>query len=88
MVVRWSARRNSYFGTNDTDFEKRMQAIDCMMNKEMRIAGFDSHQSSIVTFMQQMIPHHANAVNMAKIVLKHAPAEVAGWRTWTTSCGA
>ena len=88
MVVRWSARRNSYFGTNDTDFEKRMQAIDCMMNKEMRIVGFDSHQSCIVTFMQQMIPHHANAVNMAKIVLKHAPAEVAGWRTWTTSCGA
>ena len=42
----------------------------------MRVVGFDSHQSPIVTFMQQMIPHHANAVNMAKIVLKHAPAEV------------
>ena len=54
-----------------------MQAIDCMMNKEMRVVGFDSHQSHIVTFMQQMIPHHANAVNMAKILLKHAETEVA-----------
>merc|ERR1719230_891817 len=35
-----------------------------------------SHQSEIVTFMQQMIPHHINAVNMAKILLKHAPTEV------------
>ena len=24
-----------------------------------------------VTFMRQMIPHHANAVSMAKILLKH-----------------
>ena len=54
-----------------------MQAIDCMMNKEMRVVGFDSHQSHIVTFMQQMIPHHANAVNMAKILLKHAETQVA-----------
>ncbi|CAE7625171.1 unnamed protein product [Symbiodinium pilosum] len=64
-------------GTHDTDFEKCMQAIDCMMNKEMRVVGFDSHQSHIVTFMQQMIPHHANAVNMAKILLKHAETQVA-----------
>ncbi|CAJ1397320.1 unnamed protein product [Effrenium voratum] len=63
-------------GTLDTDFEKCMQAIDCKMNKEMRIMGFDSHQSHIVTFMQQMIPHHANAVNMAKIVLKFASPQV------------
>ena len=64
-------------GTLDTDFEKCMQAIDCQMNKEMRVVGFDTHQSHIVTFMQQMIPHHANAVNMAKIILKLAPSEAA-----------
>ena len=63
-------------GILDTDFEKCLQAIDCQMNKEMRIKGFDSHQSHIVTFMQQMIPHHVNAVNMAKMLLKHAPSEV------------
>merc|ERR1712086_1141494 len=31
----------------------------------------------IVTFMQQMIPHHVNAINMAKLLMKHASAEVA-----------
>jgi len=64
-------------GTLNTDFERCMQAIGCMMNREMRIVGHDAHQSAISTFVQQMIPHHANAVNMAKILLKHAPAEVA-----------
>ena len=70
---------DTYFlpGTHDTDFEKCLQAIDCRMNKEMRVKGFDTHQSPIVTFMQQMIPHHVNAVNMAKLLLKHAPTEVA-----------
>ena len=27
----------------------------------------------IKTFMRQMIPHHQNAVSMAKILMKHAP---------------
>jgi uncharacterized protein (DUF305 family)/plastocyanin len=63
-------------GTLDTDFENCLQAIDCQMNQQMRVTGHDSHQSAIVTFMQQMIPHHINAVNMAKILLKHAPVEV------------
>jgi len=31
----------------------------------------------IVTFMQQMIPHHQNAVNMAKLLLKQeTPAKI------------
>mmetsp|Transcript_35713 Transcript_35713/g.94625 ORF Transcript_35713/g.94625 Transcript_35713/m.94625 type:complete len:569 (-) Transcript_35713:41-1747(-) len=64
-------------GTMDTEFERCMQAIDCLMNKQMRVMGHDSHQSAIVTFMQQMIPHHVNAINMAKILLKQAPTEVA-----------
>jgi uncharacterized protein (DUF305 family)/YHS domain-containing protein len=63
-------------GTLDTTFEKCMQAIDCMMNRQMRVIGHDSHQSAIVSFMQQMIPHHLNAVNMAKILLLHAPSQV------------
>jgi uncharacterized protein (DUF305 family)/plastocyanin len=64
-------------GTLDTDFEKCLQAIDCQMNREMRIKGYDDHKDEIATFMQQMIPHHNNAVNMAKLLLKHAAAEVA-----------
>ena len=31
-------------------------------------------QDKVAVFMQQMIPHHANAVNMAKIVLAHVDA--------------
>lgn len=30
-----------------------------------------STASNTVIFMQQMIPHHENAVNMARILLKH-----------------
>jgi hypothetical protein len=30
------------------------------------------NSDKIVTFMQQMIPHHQNAVNMAKLLLKQA----------------
>merc|ERR1719161_886387 len=63
-------------GTLDTDFEKCLQAIDCQMNTEMRVKGYDTHANEISTFMQQMIPHHNNAVNMAKLLLKHAPSEV------------
>jgi len=63
-------------GTIDTDFERCLQAIDCQMNREMRIKGYDEHNDEISTFMQQMIPHHINAVNMAKLLLKHSPSEV------------
>ena len=31
-----------------------------------------NHASKIQTFMQQMIPHHQNAVNMAKLLLKQS----------------
>ena len=64
-------------GTRDTAFEQCLQAVDCAMNKQMRVVGHDSHADKPATFMQQMIPHHLNAVNMAKVVLKHAPTEVA-----------
>jgi uncharacterized protein (DUF305 family)/plastocyanin len=65
-------------GTLDTTFENCLQAIDCKMVTEMRVLGYDEHASAIATFMQQMIPHHLNAVNMAKVLLKHAPLEVEG----------
>merc|ERR1711935_134011 len=35
------------------------------------------HLSPVVTFMEQMIPHHLNAVNMAKLLLKTDPDSVA-----------
>jgi len=50
-----------------TTFSDCITAIDCQMRYEMTTAEFDNNP--LVTFMHQMIPHHQNAVNMAKILL-------------------
>lgn len=55
--------------------ENCLQAVDCKMNREMRVKGHDEHGNSVVTFMQQMIPHHLNAIEMSKILLKTASAQ-------------
>ena len=70
-----ACEQNFLCGTLDTPYEVCLQAMDCQMNTEMRVAGHDSHGDSYVTFCQQMIPHHENAVNMAKLLLKTASAE-------------
>merc|ERR1719265_1851836 len=46
------------------------------MDREMRVQGHDSHADPIATFSKQMIPHHINAVNMAKLLLKFDAAAV------------
>lgn len=51
-------------------FAQCMHAIDCKMQVEMTIRGHDVHNDPIAIFMQQMIPHHTNAVNMARVMLK------------------
>jgi len=60
---------NFFGGNHDTDFEKCLHAIDCHMHWDM-YTETTPDSDKIVTFMQQMIPHHQNAVNMAKLVLK------------------
>ena len=55
-------------------FSRCMRAIDCAMNYEMSTVN---HPNPLVVFMHQMIPHHINAVNMARIALKHS-MEAAG----------
>lgn len=48
-----------------------LYAMDCAMHTEMRV---DAHPDDpLTTFMHQMIPHHHNAVNMAKATLKKVP---------------
>jgi hypothetical protein len=62
------------FICNDNgDFNKCMSAIDCAMHVEMRVSGT---KDPTVTFMHQMIAHHRNAVNMAKILLKENPTSL------------
>ncbi|CAM9620405.1 unnamed protein product [Chrysoparadoxa australica] len=51
----------------NTQFVKCMEAIDCKMNHDMRV---ETNADPVATWMHQMIPHHDNAVNMAKILLK------------------
>jgi len=63
-----------FAGKRDTTFEKCLQAVDCQMHYEM-YSEAGPNESNIVLFMQQMIPHHANAVNMAKLLLKQSTQE-------------
>jgi len=64
-----------FAGTKDTEFEKCLHAVDCQMNYEMYSETTPDETDKVVLFMQQMIPHHANAVNMAKLLLKQGNAE-------------
>eukprot|EP00092_Neocalanus_flemingeri_P008162 GFUD01008802.1.p1 GENE.GFUD01008802.1~~GFUD01008802.1.p1 ORF type:complete len:391 (-),score=82.88 GFUD01008802.1:147-1319(-) len=58
---------------HNKDFSECMEAIGCKMNYEMRV---EEDSNPLVVFMDQMIPHHVNAVNMARIALKHAEEAV------------
>merc|ERR1719431_262229 len=60
---------NFLFWCSQKKFSSCMEAIGCKMNYEMRV---EEDKNPLVVFMDQMIPHHVNAVNMAKIALKHA----------------
>ena len=49
-------------------FGECLYAMDCAM--EVGMQSILNNENPIVTFIHQMIPHHANAVNMAKALLK------------------
>ena len=53
-----------------------MQGVDCAMNEGMFGESIPEHHSPLITFMEQMIPHHLNAVNMAKLLMKTDPNAV------------
>jgi len=53
----------------DSSFNGCLRAIDCKMHHDMAVHTDDD---PVATFMRQMIPHHANAVSMAKVLKKHA----------------
>ena len=65
-------------GTIDSPFERCLNALDCKMSRTMRVLGHDVHTSAIATFMQQMIPHHHNAIGMAKLLLKQVASASLG----------
>merc|ERR1740117_545788 len=53
----------------DSWIKQCFAASDCRMASEMR-SQLPAHERRDVTFIQQMIPHHINAINMAKSALK------------------
>ena len=57
-------------------FGQCLQGVDCAMNAGMFGESTPDHHSPLVTFMEQMIPHHLNAINMAKLLLKSDCAAV------------
>lgn len=66
----------SFFpGSQDSQYEQCLQAIDCQMHWDMYSETSEQNGDKIANFMQQMIPHHQNAVNMAKLLLKHVDQE-------------
>mmetsp|Transcript_20009 Transcript_20009/g.53279 ORF Transcript_20009/g.53279 Transcript_20009/m.53279 type:complete len:458 (+) Transcript_20009:265-1638(+) len=54
--------------TGDSAYGECLNALDCAMHEEMRVDY--SPEDPLITFLDQMIPHHVNAVNMAKTTLK------------------
>ena len=66
----------AFGGTLDTTFEQCLQAIDCQMTVEMwsrSSADPVGVSDKVRLFMEQMIPHHQNAISMARLLLKHVP---------------
>lgn len=57
-------------GALDTEFERCLQAIDCQMSREMKDGTAPDSTDPVAVFMQQMIPHHVNAIQMSKLILK------------------
>lgn len=57
-------------------FAECLYAVDCQMDYEMRTHVHD--ENPVVSFIHQMIPHHVNAINMAKLLLKHGGDDLDG----------
>ena len=70
---------NSHFLCGDGAsgaYETCLKAIDCQMHHDMAVSVPSSSTSKFATFARQMIPHHQNAVSMAKSLLKfHTAAD-------------
>eukprot|EP00964_Phaeocystis_antarctica_P060091 scaffold35799_cov80-Phaeocystis_antarctica.AAC.3 len=72
-----SSCSNSHFLCGDGaggDYETCLGAIDCKMHHDMAVS-VPAGASKFATFARQMIPHHQNAVSMAKSLIKFHTAE-------------
>jgi hypothetical protein len=56
-------------GDDLSTFKQCLESIDCEMHYKMAVS-VPASSSKFATFARQMIPHHQNAVQMAKVLLK------------------
>merc|ERR1712157_242262 len=73
----YASCQNSHFlcDASPLTFDTCLQAIDCKMHRDMAVEI--SGTSKFATFARQMIPHHQNAVSMAKTLSKEQSTAVA-----------
>ena len=78
--------RNNVFMCSDESnydhFASCFDALNCAMHDQMKVQHTGNCQE---LFINQMIPHHENAINMAKTVLKFAESELTSGR-FTIPC--
>ncbi|KAL7522540.1 hypothetical protein ACHAWX_007261 [Stephanocyclus meneghinianus] len=56
-------------GDDGTNFAQCLDAMNCAMMVGMTTYVYDKYNGDVALFNHQMIPHHENAVNMAKALL-------------------
>ena len=60
---------NPSTGTQVSAFQREMDASMAQMMQDMHGPGYVGHAD--IDFLAMMIPHHAGAVDMARLVLQH-----------------
>eukprot|EP00804_Cyclotella_cryptica_P013489 CCRYP_020170-RB/>CCRYP_020170-RB protein AED:0.02 eAED:0.02 QI:1234/1/1/1/1/1/2/220/576 len=56
-------------GSDENHFAQCLEAMNCAMMVGMTTYVFDKNDGDVALFNHQMIPHHENAVNMAKALM-------------------
>ena len=60
--------KSGTYDAKKTQFNKCLYAMDCHMEVNMETTADNNH--AIATFIHQMIPHHQNAIQMCKALMK------------------
>jgi hypothetical protein len=73
-------------GASESHFAQCLEAMDCAMMVGMTTYVEDKNDGDVALFNHQMIPHHENAVNMAKALLHEGTLQCSDITADTTDC--
>ena len=73
-------------GASESHFAQCLEAMDCAMMVGMTTYVEDQNDGDVALFNHQMIPHHENAVNMAKALLHEGTLQCSDITADTTDC--